>query len=213
METFIGYCRVSTDKQGVRGLGMEAQQQAIDSYIGEGQLLQTYIEVESGRKAKRPELLKAIDHAKRTGSTLVIAKLDRLSRNMAFIANLMESKVKFRCCDIPEADPFTIHIFAAMAQREAELISRRTTEALRIAKQRGVKLGNPQADRAHMDRMRAARKPLEISPQIQFVVNQLKDKPLPIIAAELNKQGFRTTRNHPFGPVQVYRIKQRLSLS
>jgi DNA invertase Pin-like site-specific DNA recombinase len=147
---FIGYLRVSTEKQGLSGLGIEAQRKAIDDYLNGGQweLLAEYVEIESGRRSDRPELAKALAQSKATGATLVIAKLDRLSRNVAFISNLMESGVEFVAVDMPMANRLTVHVLAAVAEHEREMISQRTMAALAAAKVRGVKLGNPNGARA-----------------------------------------------------------------
>jgi DNA invertase Pin-like site-specific DNA recombinase len=147
---FVGYLRVSTEKQGQSGLGLEAQRKAIENYLNGGrwELLAEYVEIESGKRSDRPELAAALAHSKATGATLVIAKLDRLSRNVAFISNLMESGVDFVAADMPMANRLTVHILAAVAQHEREMISQRTTDALAAAKARGVKLGNPNGARA-----------------------------------------------------------------
>jgi DNA invertase Pin-like site-specific DNA recombinase len=141
----IGYIRVSTKKQGQSGLGLEAQEAAIAAHVAFSGcvLVKTYQDVESGKRNARPGLALAIAHAKRLRATLVIAKIDRLARNVAFVANLMESKVKFVACDMPQANDMTIHIIAAVAQGEAKAISERTKVALAAAKARGVKLGAP----------------------------------------------------------------------
>jgi DNA invertase Pin-like site-specific DNA recombinase len=146
----ISYLRVSTDKQGLSGLGIEAQRKAIEDYLKTGQLelLSEYVEVESGKRSDRPQLMKALAHSKATGATLVIAKLDRLSRNVAFIAALMDSGVEFVAADMPMASRLTVHVLAAVAEHEREMISQRTKAALAAAKARGVKLGNPHGARA-----------------------------------------------------------------
>ncbi|MCJ2132289.1 recombinase family protein [Methylobacterium sp. E-045] len=143
MTTFIAYCRVSTDKQGRSGLGLEAQQAAIQSHLRPGDtLLQLpYVEVESGKRSDRPKLQAAIERCRRTGATLLIAKLDRLARNVAFISNLMEGGVEFEAVDFPKANRLTVHILAAVAEHEAKMISERTKAALAAAKRRGTKLG------------------------------------------------------------------------
>lgn len=140
---FISYLRVSTDRQGKSGLGLEAQQEAIRGYLRGIHPLKEFTEVESGKRADRPQLLEALDACQSMGATLVIAKLDRLARNVAFISNLMESGVDFVACDFPQANRLTIHILAAVAEHEREMISVRTKEALKAAKARGVKLGTP----------------------------------------------------------------------
>src|SRR5450631_1283695 len=140
---FISYLRVSTDKQGALGHGIEAQRAAITSYLNGGawELLQELVEVESGKKNDRPKLREALGLCKLTGATLIIAKLDRLSRNMNFISSLQDSGIKFIACDMPTANEFTIHIFAALAQHERKVISQRTKDALKAARDSGVKLG------------------------------------------------------------------------
>ena len=143
MSKIIAYYRVSTKRQGQSGLGLEGQREAVERYAASiGAFIQAeYTEVETGKKAERPELAKAIAHAKRTGSTLVVAVLDRLARNLAFTSTLMESGVEFVACDNPHANRLTIHILAAVAEDEARRISERTKTALAAAKRRGTKLG------------------------------------------------------------------------
>jgi DNA invertase Pin-like site-specific DNA recombinase len=141
----VAYERVSTARQGASGLGIEAQCQAIGAHSVQrgATILARFTEVESGRNPDRPELGRALHLAKVTGATLVIAKLDRLSRNAAFLLALRDSGVRFVAVDLPEANDLTVGIMALVAQQEREAISRRTKEALAVAKARGVKLGNP----------------------------------------------------------------------
>jgi DNA invertase Pin-like site-specific DNA recombinase len=141
---FVAYYRVSTGRQGNSGLGLDAQRQAVRDYLGgkpESQLVAEYTEVESGKKSDRPELQAALATCKRVKATLIIAKLDRLARNVAFIANLMESAVEFVAVDNPHASKLMLHMLAAFAEHEREQISLRTKAALTAAKARGVKLG------------------------------------------------------------------------
>ena len=140
---FIAYYRVSTDKQGKSGLGLDAQRKAVIDYLDGGKwtLLDEFTEIESGKRNDRPELEKALAACKKHRAKLVIAKLDRLSRNLAFIAMLMDRKVDFVCCDNPTATKFTIHILAAV---EPDAISARTKAALAAAKANGKRLGNYQ---------------------------------------------------------------------
>ena len=143
MKPFIAYYRVSTDKQGKSGLGLDAQRQSVIDFVHDrGELIAEYTEVESTRH-QRPELQAALELCRRQKATLLIARLDRLARNVAFISNLMESRVDFMAVDMPEANRLTIHILAAVAEHEREMISKRTKDALKAAKARGVKLGNP----------------------------------------------------------------------
>jgi len=142
---FVAYYRVSTDRQGKSGLGLEAQRDAVQSYLNGGSwtLADAVTEVESGRRTDRPELDRALGLCRLYGATLIVAKLDRLARNVAFISKLMESGVDFVAVDLPQATRFTIHILAAVAEHEREMISQRTKAALDAAKARGVKLGTP----------------------------------------------------------------------
>jgi DNA invertase Pin-like site-specific DNA recombinase len=144
MAVFIAYYRVSTPRQGTSGLGLEVQRAAVLHHIGTGRLAAEYTEVESGKRhMNRPQLLAALAECRKKRGTLVIAKLDRLGRNVAFISALMEGGADFVCCDNPHANRLMLHMLAAFAQHEREQISERTKAALAAAKARGVKLGNP----------------------------------------------------------------------
>jgi DNA invertase Pin-like site-specific DNA recombinase len=202
---FVGYLRVSTEKQGQSGLGLEAQRKAIEDYLNGGrwELLAEYVEIESGKRSNRPELAAALAHSKATGATLVIAKLDRLSRNVAFISNLMESGVEFVAADMPMANRLTVHVLAAVAEHERETISQRTTAALAAAKARGIKLGNPNGARA-LRGLGNAHAVAAVKAQADAHMNRM----LPIIEAirgegtrglhgiaeELNRRGILTAR-------------------
>ena len=144
-QRYVAYERVSTARQGASGLGLEAQRRTIVDFARSrgADLIGRYTEVESGRNPDRPELAKALHLARVTGATLIIAKLDRLSRNAAFLLTLRDSGVRFLAVDMPEANDLTVGIMALVAQQEREAISRRTKEALAVAKARGVRLGNP----------------------------------------------------------------------
>ena len=143
----VAYYRVSTAKQGASGLGLEAQQEAVRSYCGTGnmRIVDEVTEVESGKRNDRPALARALALCRVHGATLIIAKLDRLARNVHFISGLMEAGVEFTAVDFPQANRLTVHILAAVAEHEAVLISQRTKAALAAAKARGVRLGNPTA--------------------------------------------------------------------
>ncbi|TXH19113.1 MAG: recombinase family protein [Hyphomicrobiaceae bacterium] len=155
MADFIAYYRVSTDRQGVSGLGLEAQRMAVASFIADkGQVIGDFTEVESGGKNKRPQLLAAIDQCRSRRATLIIAKLDRLSRDVHFISGLMKSEIKFVAVDIPHADTFQLHVLAAVAEHEARMISQRTKAALAAARARGVKLGGDRGYRPDAAKMR-----------------------------------------------------------
>ena len=146
---FVAYYRVSTARQGRSGLGLEAQQQAVREHLDGGNwtLVGEFVEVESGKRADRPKLAEAVKACRVRGAKLVIAKLDRLARNVAFISNLMESGVEFEAVDFPQANRLTIHIIAAMTEHEVKMISDRTKAALAAAKRRGVKLGGDRGAR------------------------------------------------------------------
>lgn len=177
---FVAYYRVSTDRQGKSGLGLEAQKKAVLDYLngGKWELVGEFIEVESGKKANRPELARALAACKEQGATLVIAKLDRLARNVAFVSNLMESGVEFKACDNPHATKFIIHILAAVAEHEREQISTRTKAALDAARRRGVKLGAHGATLARQNKEAAASRARDLAPVI----------------AELRAAGIETVR-------------------
>ena len=145
MGKLVAYYRVSTRKQGESGLGLEAQQLCVGDFARYGQhaVIAAYQEIETGKRSDRPELARAIAHARRAKATLVIAKLDRLARNVHFLSGLMESRIEFVCCDNPHANRLTLHILAAVAEDEARRISERTKAALAAYKARGGKLGTP----------------------------------------------------------------------
>lgn len=144
MTKYVAYFRVSTVRQGQSGLGLEAQQAAVQNFLrGDAMLVSTFLEIESGKKNERPQLQAAIALAWQEGAVLLVAKLDRLARNVAFLATLMESRVRFQAVDLPAADEFTLHIMAAVAQKEASAISTRTRDALAAKKVRGAQLGTP----------------------------------------------------------------------
>lgn len=140
---YVAYYRVSTHRQGQSGLGLEAQRAAVTEFTRGGHLVSEYIEVESGKKNNRLKLLAAIEETKQVGAKLLIAKLDRLSRNASFIFALRDTGVDFVCCDMPDANTLTVGIFAVIAQHERETISKRTKDALGAKKARGEQMGTP----------------------------------------------------------------------
>lgn len=179
---YVAYYRVSTAKQGKSGLGLEAQRGKLVQYVnGNGKLEKEFTEIESGRKEKRIELEKALSFCRQTGSVLVIAKLDRLTRSVSFIFSLRDSGVKFEVPDLPDLNPLTLGIFAGLAQYEAELISERTKAALAAKKARGFKLGNPQ-NLTDMSRQRS-----RISRRKQAIED---NRQAAVIAQDLRKQGY-----------------------
>ncbi len=212
---FIAYFRVSTDKQGKSGLGLGAQREAVLSYLDGGSwtLFAEYTEVESGKHADRPQLLAALAACKKHRAKLVIAKLDRLSRNLAFIATLMDSGVEFVAVDNPHANKLTVHILAAVAQHEREMIGQRTRDALRAAKARGKKLGNPKLADARKravqgNKSAAARYAANVLPVIREI-QASGIKSLRGVARALTARGIATARGGAWSPVQVSAILQR----
>jgi DNA invertase Pin-like site-specific DNA recombinase len=212
---FVAYFQVSTDRQGKSGLGLEAQRKSVLDYLNGGhwELTDEFTEVESGKRSDRPELEKALAACKKYKAKLVIAKLDRLSRNLAFIATLMDSGVEFIAVDNPHANKLTIHILAAVAQHEREIISARTSAALQAAKAQGRQLGNPNlsearrfAARAQKDK--ADRHSANILPLIREIQNT-GIKSLRGIARALASRGVRTARGGAWSAVQVSDILRR----
>ena len=224
----VAYYRVSTKRQGESGLGLEGQQTAVQEFARRAgsELVTSYTEVESGKRSDRAELAKAIAHAKRSKATLVVAKLDRLARNVAFTSALMESGVDFVACDQPHANRLTIHILAAVAEHEAEMISQRTKAALSAAKVRGVKLGSARDGHwdGREDRRRAgakagaiaateARKRLADEAYADLIddLTAMRNDGLSFraIADQLNGQGHTTRRGKPWNPMQVRNVLLR----
>jgi DNA invertase Pin-like site-specific DNA recombinase len=201
---YVTYLRVSTDRQGRSGLGLEAQRKAVAEYVaGKGEILAEYVEVESGKKNDRPQLARALAEAKRAGAVLLIAKLDRLARNVAFIANLLEAGVEIAAADMPQANRFLLHVMAAVAEHEAQAISDRTRAALAAAKARGVALGwsipgrqEEQRQAAQKGAERNARAADQHAANVLPIVRQIAagGASLRGVADELNARGIKTAR-------------------
>jgi DNA invertase Pin-like site-specific DNA recombinase len=220
----VSYLRVSTRKQGNSGLGLDAQRYAIESFVKgrHAKVIQTFVEVESGKLNERPELSKALHLAKVTGATLVIAKLDRLSRNAAFLLTLRDSGVRFIAADMPDANELTVGIMALVAQQEREAISKRTKEALAAAKARKVRLGNPngaaalrRAARGNDASIRAIRRGADeharnLEPVIASLAREGKFS-LGAIAAALNERGMLTPRGGQWHKSSVRNLLARLA--
>ncbi|WP_245183172.1 MULTISPECIES: recombinase family protein [unclassified Haematospirillum] len=226
MTSYVEYYRVSTEKQCRSGLGLEAQQEAVRRFLRDGDttIKPPFVEVESGRKTDqdRPQLRAAMEACRKTGATLLIAKLDRLARDVAFIATLMKSDVRFVACDMPEADPFRLHIEAAIAEEEARKISQRTKAALAAAKARGVKLGGYRGYELTEDQRGRG---LERSAEVRASgANQRAVSLLPIIstiraegitsmggiAKALNDRNVPTPAGGQWHPMSVSRLLRRL---
>ena len=221
---YVAYYRVSTDRQGQSGLGLKAQRTAVDNYLNGGNwtLLDTFTEVESGRRNDRPELAKALDLCRRKKATLVIAKLDRLARNVAFIANLMEANVDLVAVDMPQANRLTLHIMAAMAEHEAQAVSQRTKAALQAAKDRGRKLGwsiparrgeqaQASAKGVTSNRTTADRFAANVVPVIRDI-ERAGVTTLQGIADALNARGIRTARGRRWYATTVKNVLDRASV-
>lgn len=216
---FIAYYRVSTAKQGQSGLGLEAQQEAVRQYLNGGswELVGEYIEVETGKGSdaldKRPQLKAALAQCKKAKAKLLIAKLDRLARNVHFVSGLMESKVKFVAIDIPEANDLTIHIMAAFAEHEAKRISERTKAALAASKARGTKLGS--AGPANLKRNLDERKEqaTAFAEKLRSILEGFKVAGLTQVqqVEKLNELGIATPRGGQWSRMQLQRVIQRLA--
>lgn len=228
MGKIIAYYRVSTKQQGLSGLGLEGQQSQVEDHARReaSEIIRAYTEVETGKRADRPELQKALAHAKRSKAKLVVAKLDRLARNVAFTSALMESGVEFIACDNPHANRLTIHILAAVAEDEAIRISDRTKAALQAAKDRGTKLGSSREGHwsgregrrlagakagavasAAVKREAANNAYSDILPEMK----QLQSEGLSLrgIAAKLTAAGHVTRNGKAWNPVQVRNVLLR----
>ena len=206
---FVAYHRVSTDRQGKSGLGLEAQRKAILDYLNGGawELVAEFVEVESGKHSDRKQLVAALDACRKHKAKLVIAKLDRLSRNLAFIATLMESGVEFIAVDNPHANKLTVHILAAVAQHEREMISERTRAALQAAKARGRKLGNPRLAEAAARGVEALKAGADrFAANVLPVIREIQAAGVTsanAIAGRLNERGVKTARGGKWTHVQV----------
>lgn len=210
----IGYVRVSTDRQGVSGLGLDAQREAIAAYARQtgARIIRLYEEVESGRRVNRPQLAAALGAARKAKATLVIARLDRLARNVAFVSQIMDAGVEFVACDNPHATRLTLHILAAVAEHEAMMISARTRAALKAAKARGVSLGSPVA-RETVGQAREARS-AKARANAQNVAAVIRDiersgvSALSHIAKALEARGIKTPRGSAnWQAAQVARVR------
>ena len=211
-QKFVCYFRVSTQRQGQSGLGLEAQQSTVQEFLNSfnGESIQDFIEVESGRKSNRPQLDLALAYAKKNKATLLIAKLDRLARNVHFISGLMASNVDFIACDMPSANKLTIHILAAVAEDEAERISQRTKAALKAAKARGVKLGETGKLLAKKNKAEAQQR----AASIIKVIDEIRASGISAIqkiADELNRREIPTPKGGKWHRNSVYRILDRVS--
>jgi len=218
MSAYIAYLRVSTQKQGESGLGLEAQTAAIARHATNGRVLATFTEVESGKRNDRPQLAAALKKAQETGAVLAIAKLDRLARNVHFISGLMESGVEFVACDMPHANRLTLHIMAAIAEHEAEMISKRTVAALAAARAKGAKLGGYRGKGGLSDASRAKGREVQTeaakarAARLKPILNELRGadhKTYTALADALTMRGYPAPRGGQWSAMQVRREEQR----
>ena len=220
---YVAYYRVSTKRQGESQLGLKAQKHAVERFISPEMIDKEFTEIETGtRKRYRPILNEAIELCKETGATLIIAKLDRLARNVSFVSSLMDSKVKFKAVDMPHADELNIHIMSAIAQHEAKAISKRVKEGLA---QSTKKLGTPAnlTEEARLRGLESIRHKAKNNPNNRIAlayVKMMKERnvlmkknkvTLREIAEELNSNGFKTSTGKDFGTTQVIRLLKKIA--
>jgi DNA invertase Pin-like site-specific DNA recombinase len=212
MAAFVAYYRVSTARQGLSGLGLDAQRSAVAGYVASrGELVEEFTEVESGQKNDRPQLIAALDLCRRRRAVLVIAKLDRLARNVAFVARLMESGAEFVAVDNPHATKLLVHLLAAFAEHERDQISARTVAALAAAKARGVRLGNPRAAvAAALGRaaLAAASAPTRARAAERARALHQEGATLRAISAKLKSERIQAPRGGSWGPSSVRLLLQ-----
>ena len=220
--TFVSYLRQSTKKQSLSGLGIEAQREIIQKHLGQIQPIAEFVETESGKKTDRPKLAEALELCRKTKSTLIVAKLDRLSRNVAFTSKLLESDVEIKFCDFPEANRLVLHIIASIAEYEAGLISTRTKLALKAKKARGVVLGKPEnlvnnlgkaITKSNLtNRQKALDNDNNRRAIAMLKVLVTQDQSLSEMARRLNEEGFVTSRGKKFSAWQVSILLKRYNL-
>ena len=214
---FIAYYRVSTQKQGVSGLGLEAQRETVSRFLNgvNWEVIAEFQEVETGKGSdaleKRPQLKAALAACRKEGATLIIAKLDRLARNVHFVSGLMESKVKFVACDMPEANELTVHVMAAFAEYEARRISQRTKEALAVAKSRGVVLGKAGSENLRPNVEKRQQAANDFANRLRPVLDSMKARGLSQrgMVVELNSIGVPAPKGGMWGLVQLQRVLSR----
>ena len=218
-QTYIAYLRQSTKKQENSGLGVEAQREIINNYLKGETVIAEFLETESGKKTERPKLTEAIGMCRKTGATLIVAKLDRLSRNVAFTSRLLESDIEIIFCDFPQANKLVLHIISSIAEYEANLISQRTKQSLIAKKARGIKLGKPENlltkhDQAIKNSNRTNKQKalnnLNNKRAIAFLkVLQKENLSLSEMARILNEEGFVTSNGFKFSASQVSILLKR----
>jgi len=220
--TYVAYLRQSTKKQEASGLGIEAQREIIHNFLSPEVPIAEFVETESGRHNDRPKLSEALALCRKTGSTLIVAKLDRLSRNVAFVSKLLESDTEIKFCDFPTANKLVLHIIASIAEYEAQLISTRTRQSLEAKKARGVALGKPEnlvnnLDKAISNSRKTNMKKARDNPNNKRAAAMLKilvkqNLSLTEMADVLNAEGFVTSRGSRFTAWSVSVLLKRYNL-
>lgn len=223
MKTVVAYLRQSTVKQQISGLGVEAQREIIHNHLKDKSIIAEFVETESGKKSNRPQLLAALELCRKTNSILIVAKLDRLSRNVAFTSKLLESDVEIVFCDFPQANKLVLHIIASIAEYEAGLISQRTKQSLQAKKARGVKLGKSENlmnrfEQAVCNSTKTNKAKAENNLNNMRAIALLRSlsiqgKTLSEMTTLLNDQGFVTSKGCKFQIVQVKRLLVRAGLT
>ncbi len=218
-KTYIAYLRQSTKKQEVSGLGIAAQREIIETHLKGASILEEYIETETGKRSDRPKLMAALVLCRQSNSILICAKLDRLSRNVAFTSRLLESDVEIVFCDFPQANRLILHIISSIAEYEAKLISERTKQSLKAKKDSGTKLGNP--ENLLNNHIKAIKRSVKTNQdkalnnqnnrRATALISMMKKegKTYTQIASSLNEQGFRTSKGCEFYAVQVWRLYKK----
>jgi len=219
---YVSYLRQSTKKQSLSNLGIEAQREIIQKHLGQIQPIAEFVETESGKKTDRPKLAEALELCRKTKSTLIVAKLDRLSRNVAFTSKLLESDVEIKFCDFPEANRLVLHIIASIAEYEAGLISTRTKQALKAKKARGVRLGKPEnlvnnlekaiSNSNHTNRQKALDNDNNRRAIAMLKVLATQNLSLSEMAKRLNEERFVTSQGKQFTAWQVSVLLKRYNL-
>lgn len=222
-QKYVAYLRVSTQKQGYSGLGLEAQREIIRNHLHDTTPVAEFVEVESGRKSDRPKLKEALALCRKDGATLIVAKLDRLARSVSFLSNLLESDVDIVFCDFPQANKMVLHIISAISQYEAELIAARTKASLQAKKARGFKLGNPEHlldkhQEAIQNSIKTCRTKADNNPNNKRAVAMLRilvkeNSSYCEMAKILNQEDFVTSRGCSFTKSTVYKLIKRYRLS
>ena len=218
---YVAYLRVSTQKQGISGLGLEAQREIIGNHLDTAPIAE-YVEVESGRKSDRPKLKEALSRCRQEGATLIVAKLDRLARSVSFLSNLLESDVEIVFCDFPQANKMVLHIISAISQYEAELIASRTKASLQAKKAKGYKLGNPEHlldkhEVAIANSIKTCKAKANNNPNNKRAIAMLRnlvkeDYTLQKMADILNQEGFLTSQGCSFTKSTIHKLIKRYHL-